>query len=254
MEFRMAAQGSNAQRQDGAGRVWVDAGRHRPGDPCWNAPLPRRLDARKPLAAASPARGGSASPEEARDELPEGSAVEGGTCAHQWRTEATKDPDCSVGGEEVQVDCRHQEVKASVPSSNKEPRRMRGYFAAGFDIGISTAKLAQAMVEVLSQLPPEATPSKKVVVRHLGLLGQIAKTRDVNAAWNRAERQVVREQPDRFCLDGKVLRWATALENRSREKLSTAGHRKLTILAAKEGITPDELLSRLIFSWRRAKR
>ena len=131
---------------------------------------------------------------------------------------------------------------------------MRGYFAAGFDIGISTAKLAQAMVEVLSQLPPEATPSKEVVVRHLGLLGQIAKTRDVNAAWNRAKRQVVREQPDRFCLDGKVLRWATALENRSREKLSTAGHRKLAILAAKEGITPDELLSRLIFSWRRAKR
>src|SRR6266704_5642929 len=48
MGFRMAAQGSNAQRQDGAGRVWVDAGRHRPGDPFWNAPLPRRLDARKP--------------------------------------------------------------------------------------------------------------------------------------------------------------------------------------------------------------
>ena len=131
---------------------------------------------------------------------------------------------------------------------------MRGYFAAGFDIGISTAKLAQAMVEVLSQLPPEATLSKEAVVRHLGLLGQIAKTRDVNAAWNRAKRQVVREQPDRFGLDGKVLRWATALENRSREKLSTAGHRKLATLAAKEGITPDELLSRLISSWRRAKR
>ena len=64
---------------------------------------------------------------------------------------------------------------------------MRGYFAAGFDIGISTAKLAQAMVEVLSQLPPEATLSKEAVVRHLGLLGQIAKTRDVNAAWNRAK-------------------------------------------------------------------
>jgi len=131
---------------------------------------------------------------------------------------------------------------------------MRGYFAAGFDIGISTAKLTQAMVEVLSQLPPEATPSKEVVVRHLGLLGQIAKTRDVNAAWNSAKRQIVREQPDRFGLDGKVLRWATALENRSRETLSTAGHRKLAILAAKEGITPDELLSRLISSWRRAKR
>lgn len=56
---------------------------------------------------------------------------------------------------------------------------MRGYFdevrRAGFDIGVSAAKLARAMVEVLLQLPPEATPSKEVVVRHLGLLGQMAK-------------------------------------------------------------------------------
>lgn len=135
---------------------------------------------------------------------------------------------------------------------------MRGYFAqvrrAGFDIGLSTGKLAKAMVEVLSQLPPEAPPSKEVVVEHLGPLGQMSKTRDVNAAWNNAKRQVVREHPDRFCLDGKVLRWATAMEDRPREKLSAAGHRKLAALATKEGMTPDELLGRLISSWRRATR
>ncbi len=123
---------------------------------------------------------------------------------------------------------------------------MKGYFAqvrrAGFDIGLSAGKLTKAMVEVLSQLPPEATPSKEVVVQHLGLLGQMSKTRDINAAWNSAKRQVVREHPDRFCLDGKVLRWASAMEDRPREKLSTAGHRKLAALAAKEGMTPDELL------------
>jgi hypothetical protein len=38
------------------------------------------------------------------------------------------------------------------------------------------------MVEVLSQMPPEAAPSKDVVVQHLGLVGQMSKTRDVNAA------------------------------------------------------------------------
>ncbi len=135
---------------------------------------------------------------------------------------------------------------------------MRGYFAqvrrAGFDIGLSAGKLAKAMVEVLSQLPPEATPSKDVVVQHLGLLGQMSKTRDMNAAWNSAKRQVVREQPDRFYLDGKILRWASAMEDRPRDKLSTAGQRKLAGLAAKEGMTPDELLSRLVSSWRSAKR
>jgi hypothetical protein len=135
---------------------------------------------------------------------------------------------------------------------------MRGYFAqvrrAGFDIGFSPGKLAKMMVEVLSQLPPEVTPSKEVVVQHLGLLGQMSKTRDINAAWSSAKRQVVREHPDRFCLDGKILGRASAMEDRRRAKLSTAGHRKLTALAANEGMTPDELLSRLISSWRSAKR
>ena len=135
---------------------------------------------------------------------------------------------------------------------------MKAYFAqvrrAGFDIGLSTGKLAKAMVGVLSQLPPEAPPSKQAVVEHLGPLGQMSKTRDVNAAWNNAKRQVVREHPDRFCLDGKVLRWATAMEDRPRAKLSAAGHRKLAALATKERMTPDELLGRLIASWRRATR
>jgi hypothetical protein len=134
---------------------------------------------------------------------------------------------------------------------------MRGYFAqvrrAGFDIGLSGGKLARAMVDVLLQLPPEAAPSKEVVVEHLGLLGQMSKTRDVNAAWNNAKRQVVRDHPDRFSLDGKILRPTSAMEDRPRQKLSAAGHRKLATLAAKEGLTPDELLGHLISSWRRSR-
>jgi hypothetical protein len=43
------------------------------------------------------------------------------------------------------------------------------------------------------------------------------------------------------------------MEHRPREKLSAAGHRRLTALATKEGMTPDELLGRLISSWRSAK-
>ncbi|MGA2259977.1 MAG: hypothetical protein ABSH28_00925 [Acidobacteriota bacterium] len=130
---------------------------------------------------------------------------------------------------------------------------MRDYFAqvrrAGFDIGVSAGKLTKAMVEILLQLPPEAAPSKDVVVRHLGLLGQMSKTRDINAAWNSAKRQVAREHPDRFCIEGKVLRWASDQEDRPQEKLSPAGHRKLASLAAKQGITPDKLLNLLISTW-----
>ena len=136
-------------------------------------------------------------------------------------------------------------------------RTMRGYFAqvrrAGFGIGLSTRKLTKAMVDVLLQLPPEAAPSKELVVQHLGLLGQMSKSRDINAAWNSAKRQVVRKHPERFCLDGKLLCPASAIEDQPREKLSAAGHRKLTTLAVKEGLTPDELLGRLISSWRHSK-
>ena len=135
---------------------------------------------------------------------------------------------------------------------------MRGYFAqvrrAGFASGLSAGKLTKAMVEVLSQLPREATPTKDVVVQHLGLLGPMSKTRDINAAWNSAKRQIVREHPDRFSLDGKVLRWAGDMEERPREKLSTTGQRKLAALAAREGMTPDDLLRRLISTWRNPKR
>jgi hypothetical protein len=81
----------------------------------------------------------------------------------------------------------------------------------------------------------------------------MSKTRDVNAAWNNAKRQVVRDHPDRFSLDGKILRPTSAMEDRPREKLSAAGHRKLATLAAKEGLTPDELLGHLISSWRRSR-
>lgn len=134
---------------------------------------------------------------------------------------------------------------------------MRRYFAqvrrAGFDIGLSTRKLTKAMVEVLLQLPPEATRSKDLIARHLGLLGQMSRSRDINAAWSSAKRQVVRECPERFCLDGQVLRWTSAMDDRPREKLSAAGHRKLATLSAKEGLTPDELLGRLISAWRRSR-
>jgi len=135
---------------------------------------------------------------------------------------------------------------------------MNKYFAqvrrAGFDIGLSTGKITKAMVEVLLQLPPGAPLSKDVVVQHLGLLGQMSKTRDINSAWNSAKRQVAREHPDKFCLNAKILRWASDMEDRPREKLSTAGHRKLAALAAKEGMSPDELLNHLISTWRDSRR
>ena len=134
---------------------------------------------------------------------------------------------------------------------------MSDYFAqirrAGFDIGVSTGKLAKAMVEVLAQLPPGTPSLKENVVRHLGLLGKMSKTRDIEAGWNMAKRQAAREHPEKFWLDGKILHWASEREDRPRERLSPAGNRRLAALALKEGLSPDVLLGRLISSWRGSK-
>lgn len=45
----MAAQGRDPQRQDGAEGVRADAGRDRPGNPGWQAPLPAQLGLREPF-------------------------------------------------------------------------------------------------------------------------------------------------------------------------------------------------------------
>jgi hypothetical protein len=129
-----------------------------------------------------------------------------------------------------------------------------GMRRAGFDTGVSLNKLTGAMVEALLQLTPGIPPTKEVVVQCLGLLGQMSKTRDINAAWNNAKRHVACEHGDRFHLDGKVLRWVSEGDDWPREKLSNAGHRKLATLAAKEKLTPDQLLDELISSWRTGRR
>jgi hypothetical protein len=135
---------------------------------------------------------------------------------------------------------------------------MRGMFAqmrrAGFDAGVSLNKLTAAMVDALLHLPPSLPPTKEAVVQCLGLLGQMSKTRDINAAWNKAKREVALDHSDRFGIDGKVLRRASEMNNRPSERLSAAGHRKLIALAAKENLTPDQLVAELISSWRAGRR
>jgi len=63
---------------------------------------------------------------------------------------------------------------------------MRGYFAqvrrAGFDAGISAAKLTKAMVEVLLQLPTEVPPSKKEEMKPDELLSHLI------SVWRNAQR------------------------------------------------------------------
>ncbi len=118
---------------------------------------------------------------------------------------------------------------------------------AGIAVGLSKAKLSQAMLEILVQLPPGTKEFKETVVAHLGLLGQMSATRDINTAWNDAKKKAAKEYPDKFLLDGrKVLHWNDGSVKVLDKKLSAANFRKLNELADAENCTVNQIVSKLI--------
>ena len=118
---------------------------------------------------------------------------------------------------------------------------------AGMGVGVSKTKLAQAMLEILLQLPEGATNLKETIVGHLGLLGQMSPTRDINAAWNDAKKRAAREYPEKFVLDDrKVLHWNDGLLKIIDKKISPANFKKLNELAEKENCAVNEMVSKLI--------
>lgn len=135
----------------------------------------------------------------------------------------------------------------------------RRFFAqmrqVGLSAGISKNRLSKAMLEVLVQLPTGTKDLKDAIVAHLGILGAMSATRDINAAWNVAKKQAAREYPDRFLLDERgVLHWNDGSAKPLDKKISAANFRKLNELAAGEGRTVDQLVSELIRRYRKTKK
>ncbi len=114
-------------------------------------------------------------------------------------------------------------------------------------VGVSKTKLARAMLEILIQLPEGATNLKETIVAHLGLLGQMSSTRDINAAWNDAKKRAEREYPEKFILDGrKVLHWNDGSVKIIDKKISAANFKRLNEFAERENCTVNQILSKLI--------
>ena len=133
-------------------------------------------------------------------------------------------------------------------------RRMMGRMSRDMGIGVSKAKLSQAMLDVLVQLPEGTTSLKETIVAHLGLLGQMAATRDLNAAWNETKRTAAREYPERFVLDGRrVLHWLDEAPRELDKKISTANFKKLNDLADEEGCSVNALVSRILKAYKKQR-
>jgi hypothetical protein len=123
---------------------------------------------------------------------------------------------------------------------------------AGMAVGVSKAKLSQAMLEILVQLPPGTADLKETIVAHLGLLGQMSATRDVNAAWNDAKKKAAREYPDKFLLDSRgVLHWNDGSVKVLDKNLSAANLKKLNELADAEKCSVNQIVSKLIRHYNR---
>lgn len=78
---------------------------------------------------------------------------------------------------------------------------------AGYDIGTSKAELVRLMTRALLVIGPGTPDLKEAVLARLGRDGRMAKVRDIQAAWHTAKRRAAKEYPDRFLIEGKVLRW-----------------------------------------------
>ena len=125
---------------------------------------------------------------------------------------------------------------------------------AGMGIGISKAKLSEAMLEVLLGLPTGATNLKETIVAHLGLFGQMAATRDINEAWNQTKKKAARRYPEKFILAGRNnLTWNDGTTKVLDKDISSANFKKLNHLAAAEGCTVNAIITKLLKSYRRDK-
>ena len=125
---------------------------------------------------------------------------------------------------------------------------------AGMGVGVSKAKLSQAMLDVLVQLPPGTANLKEATVRHLGLIGQMSATRDIDEAWKQAKKRAAKDYPDTFILDDRMaLHWNDGTVIPVDRKISTANFKKLNELAQAENCTVNNLISRLIKCYEKTK-
>jgi len=133
-------------------------------------------------------------------------------------------------------------------------RTFAGMRRAGMGVGLSKAKLSQAMLEILLQLPAGTKDLKETIVGHLGLIGAMSATRDINAAWNETKKKAAREYPERFLrADRDVLHWRDESVGLLDKRISGANFRKLNALANAAGCSVDQLVSTLIRHYEKKK-
>ena len=92
---------------------------------------------------------------------------------------------------------------------------------------------------------------KEVVVRHIGLLGQMAPSRDIDDAWDQTKKKAVNLHPERFTLDArKSLKWNDGTTKVLDKDISPANFKKLNELARTEGCTVNSIVAKAIKAYK----
>lgn len=118
---------------------------------------------------------------------------------------------------------------------------------SGMGVGLSKSKLAEAMFEILLQLPTGTTNLKETIIDNMGLLGYMSATRDVNEAWNQAKKKAAKLYPEKFILDNRnTLHWNDGSVKLLDKEISTVNFQKLNALANKANCSVNQLVTKLI--------
>lgn len=118
---------------------------------------------------------------------------------------------------------------------------------AGMGIGVSKAKLSDTMLNILLQLPMGSSNLKETIVAHLGLIGQMAATRDLNEAWTQTKKKAAKLYQDKFILDGRNnLTWNDGTIKVTDKYISPANLKKLNELAIEKECSVNAIITKFL--------
>jgi hypothetical protein len=117
---------------------------------------------------------------------------------------------------------------------------------------LSKAKLSKMMLDILLKFDFGTKNLKDNITFHLGIIGRMSTTRDINAAWDETKNKAAKLYPDRFILDKRnVLQWNDGSVKVLDERISSNTFKRLNELAEAENCSVDVLVMRLISHYKR---
>ena len=121
-------------------------------------------------------------------------------------------------------------------------------------VDVSKAKLSEAMLDILTQVSTGSTNLKETIIRHLGMVGQMAPTRDLDQAWNQTKKKAAKLYPDKFILGPRnILSWNDGSTKVLDKDISPANFKKLNELADAAGCTVNAMVTQIIKAYKQEK-